>query len=115
MNFYQDAEFKREENVIHCTLHCKLQLYFNGVKAISTEFEVSDKAKCHPDDEFDEITGRRLAESRASVKAYHKAKIFVKKLKKRNENLTRDLENNINKLIRLETDEVKHVNDFWND
>lgn len=85
MKIYQNSKFVHENNKITCTIDCKYVPYFCGhpVEDEIIEFSVSDCAKCHPDDEFNEIYGQRLAETRASIKAYKKVKqILNEKAKK---------------------------------
>lgn len=75
----------KENKVVLCTLHVNTQLSkhpawisisqdffakrfpfisYNG------EFIVKAKARCNKEDEFDEVVGKRIAESRAKVKAF---------------------------------------------
>jgi translation elongation factor EF-4 len=76
----------KENKVVLCTLHVHTQLFkhpawisisrdffvkrfpfieYNG------EFIVKAKARCNKEDVFDEVIGKRIAESRAKVKAYN--------------------------------------------
>ena len=44
------------------------------VKDIYGRFTVTAKARCNPTDTFDEVTGKRIAESKAKTKAFKIAK-----------------------------------------
>lgn len=75
----------RENKVVLCTLHVDTQLpkhpawvsisqdfFAKRFPFISYggEFIVKAKARCNKEDEFDEVVGKRIAESRAKVKAF---------------------------------------------
>lgn len=76
MKIYQNSTFVRTDNKIVCTINCKYVPYFCGkpIEDKAIEFTVSDYAKCHPDDDFNETYGQRLAETRASIRVYRKIK-----------------------------------------
>ncbi len=85
MKIYQESSFVKDGNKIICTIACKFVPYFCGhpVEDKAVEFSVSDYAKCHPDDEFNETFGQHLAETRASIRVYRKVKqILVKEADK---------------------------------
>ena len=82
-----DARYivKKEEGIIVCILKCDMQLsehpcYLNSnfgehsKKYPSVDnygrFTVSATSKCHKDDIFDEIKGKRIALYKASIKAF---------------------------------------------
>lgn len=44
------------------------------------KFSITGKAKLHPGDQFDEVVGRRIAESRAKHKAYARANRLINAL-----------------------------------
>lgn len=51
-----------------------------GAKGWARDFTVVGMSKCHADDTFDEVLGRRIAESRAKKEAYEKALLLWKKI-----------------------------------
>lgn len=61
----------REKGTVACSLD-----YHD--KYSGTRGTVTAKAKCAPDDAFDEVHGKRLAESRAKAKLYRKLGKFFK-------------------------------------
>lgn len=76
MKIYQESSFVQEDNKIICTIKCRFVPYLCGKEQSDriVEFSVKDCAKCHPDDEFNEIIGKHLSERRASVKVFAKVK-----------------------------------------
>ena len=81
----------KENKVVLCTLYVDTQLHKHPVwVSISRdffakrfpfisyggEFIVKAKARCNKEDEFDEVVGKRIAESRAKAKAYRTAYKF---------------------------------------
>ena len=81
----------RENKVVLCTLYVDTQLskhpawvsisqdfFAKRFPFISYggEFIVKAKARCNKEDEFDEVIGKRIAESRAKTKAYRTAYKF---------------------------------------
>lgn len=80
-----ESKFKvvEENKEIVCILHCypsfsklrELGVNINHLpdfKGSPYAFTVVGRSKCHPDDTFSEITGKRLAERRAKRKAFMK-------------------------------------------
>lgn len=81
---------KPEEKVVVCAMNVDMQLLkFDSWDMIEISdwkakapmvnnlygmFTVTAKAKCAPDDKFDEVIGKRIAESRAKSKAFRIAK-----------------------------------------
>ena len=51
-----------------------------GAKGWLSDFTVVGISKCHADDTFDEVLGRRIAESRAKKEAYEKAMMVWRKI-----------------------------------
>lgn len=114
MKIYQESSFEVVDNTTICTLKCKVAIYMFGRKVNSSEYEyvVKAKAKCHPNDNFDELFGKQLAESRASVLAYQKAKKYIKHLGRNNNELVRELTESARRLNELWTGEIAHVKDI---
>lgn len=82
-SYYQSFQDKVVKCVTHCVIEdCEELVYFpkfrdcdmtiealpNGT--IIQSFEVSALAKCDPQDSFDYVKGKRIAESRACIKAF---------------------------------------------
>lgn len=63
------------QKVVKCTMRCLIEYGLNN--DLYYEFEVVGIAKCHNDDKFDEDLGKRISESRASIKAYSTAKRYM--------------------------------------
>lgn len=75
-----------DNKVVVCTIKCELDLstitnrvmvedlrVFNKLPMIDDYgcFTVKAKSRCHPSDTFDIVKGRRIAESKAKIKAFH--------------------------------------------
>lgn len=75
-----------DNKVVVCTIKCELDLYTVTSSIIIKDPKVSNKlpmiddygcftvkatSRCHPSDTFDEVKGRRIAESKAKAKAFH--------------------------------------------
>ena len=86
-----DSEFivKPENRVVVCTMNVDMQLIkFDSYDMVEPKmwktkapmvnmygrFIVTAKARCNSNDNFDEVTGKRIAESRAKSKAFRIAK-----------------------------------------
>ena len=63
---------------INCIEKYLTSFIYKGARHLG--FLVAGKAKCHPNDEFDETIGYRIAEARAKAKLYKKASLFYNKL-----------------------------------
>lgn len=89
----------KEKRTIVCMAKCNLGIYrckdldnllfYDTMKKVTKglpvsytgEYKVVSVVKCHPDDVFDEIKGRRIAESRAKKEAYNIAYHFWNNLR----------------------------------
>ena len=86
-----DSKFivKPENKVVVCNMRVDMQLIDSNLWAYMDtkwwvtkapmvddfgKFTVTAKARCNPNDTFDEVTGKRIAESRAKTKAFKIAK-----------------------------------------
>ena len=87
-----DSEFivKPENKVVVCNMRVDMQLVASNLWAYMDtkwwattkapmvddfgKFTVTAKARCNPNDTFDEVTGKRIAESKAKTKAFKIAK-----------------------------------------
>lgn len=80
MKLYQDVIFQDFNNkVVKCTLTGKLSYtdpFTNVLK--EEEFTTIGYAKCHNDDSFNLEVGKRIAESKASIKFYKKVRSYYK-------------------------------------
>lgn len=78
------------KKIVVCELHCDIpELPFKAKvdRKHSTkglfygEFKVKASAKCRPGDEYNEETGMKIAESKAMIKAYDKARRILEDYK----------------------------------
>lgn len=91
-------------NSSKCTIVCKIHAIINGF-----HYTAIGVAKCSPEDTFDEIKGKRIAESRAKSKVY---KTAVKYYSRRVANIRQrlDREQGLTDFCNLlYTKEVEHV------
>ena len=95
-----EREFKvnKEKNTVVCIMECKInfpeeldfvylpsKVYNKMYKILNTKslykpFVVIGTSKCHNEDAFDEIKGKRISESRAKKDAYEKAILVWKEI-----------------------------------
>ena len=78
------------KKIVVCELNCEIQelpfkakinkKYFNDSQWYG-EFKVKASAKCRPGDEYNEETGMKIAESKAMIKAYDKARRILEDYK----------------------------------
>lgn len=97
---YRPKEFHGYEN-----LHYKR----GGLK-----FMVKAVAKCHPDDKYDSEVGKRIAESRASKKAFNLAKSLVRECTLRLDNNLQalcDYHYRLSDMLEREEDHCKNLLD----
>lgn len=121
---------KPEEKVVVCTMNVNMRLIkFDSwnmtdpsmwkAKAPMVDnfygmFTVTAKAKCAPDDTFDETIGKRIAESRAKSKAFRIAKnvwsCIAEKLL--NEyNISMEMYKNCEAMEKIETNHAKELSE----
>lgn len=76
MKIYQTSSFVQEDSKVICTIDCKLVPWLCGkpLESEAVEFSVSAYAKCSPADDFDLTFGKRLSETRASLKVFQRIK-----------------------------------------
>ena len=76
MKIYQTSSFVQEDEKVICTIDCKVVPWLCGepLESEAFEFSVSAHAKCSPADDFDLTTGKRIAETRASLKVWRTIK-----------------------------------------
>ena len=80
-----------KNKTVVCTLNCNVQeykhvdvsymcgnMYEKSGVSFTGHFTVKAKARCNASDTFDEVVGKRIAESRAKAKAYKVAARFWK-------------------------------------
>lgn len=79
------------------------------------EFKVSAKAKCSPNDTFDEVKGKRIAESRANIKAYNKIMSILAYCNGYYLNLSECYKNKCMKVVGINKGEVNHLKTLLND
>lgn len=67
MKIYQDSRFIQSGKYVICITDVTVDF---GILGEQAAFTVRGKARCADDDEFDFSVGKRLAETRASMKVY---------------------------------------------
>ena len=75
-------------------------------------FTVTAKARCNPDDTFDEATGKKIAESRAKAKAFKTAKNVWDCIAKGLFNKAKIAEKIYKNCAVIEQVEIKHVKEL---
>ena len=126
-----NSEFivKPENKVVVCIMSVDMQLinsecwYFVNSAWWATkapmvngygEFTVTAKARCNPNDTFDEVTGKRIAESKAKTKAFKIAKnvwnCIAKGLTKR-ANIANTMAKNCAAMEEIESNHVKELSE----
>lgn len=73
------------------------------------------RAVCHKNDTYDEILGKRIAESRAKLEAYTHALKSFKLLAKVVQKVTDNINASVEKLTRLIATEEEHLNSLSHD
>ena len=117
----------KENKVVLCTLHVDTQLdkhpawisissdFFRKrfpFIGYSGEFIVKAKARCNENDLFDEVVGKRIAESRAKVKAYSIARRMWVCITKTMKRFTLQFSNTMHACEEAETIERRHVEEL---
>ena len=117
----------KENKVVLCTLHVDTQLHKHPAwLSISREFFakrfpfisydgefiVKAKARCNKEDEFDEVIGKRIAESRAKVKAFSIARRMWASITKAMKRFTLQCSNTMHACGEAETKEREHVKEL---
>lgn len=75
-------------------------------------FTVRAIARAHPDDVFDETKGKRIAKSKANIKAYHKIKACLKEMFESVYNIEKNLIEHYNDIEYLMRAECNHLDDL---
>lgn len=108
MKQYQSTKFETfNDKVVYCYLTTEVYIMDNDL--IPVVFVTKGKAKVHKDDQFDELIGKRIAESRAVSKMYHKLQVFLRKSVKELENAQTELcllHKKLDKLMLKESDHL---------
>ena len=126
-----DSEFivKPENKVVVCNMRVSMQLFDSilwsytdpdwwATKAPMVngygEFTVTAKARCNPNDTFDVVTGKRIAESKAKTKAFKIAKnvwnCIAKSLTKK-ANIANIMAKNCAAMEEIESNHVKELSE----
>lgn len=121
---------KPENKVVVCNMKVSMQLFDNSImwnyidsdwwatKAPMVngcgEFTVTAKARCNANDTFDEVTGKRIAESKAKTKAFKIAKnvwsCIAKNLTKK-ANIANIMAKNCAAMEEIESNHVKELSE----
>lgn len=72
-------------------------------------FTVRAVAKAHPDDTFDENKGKRIAKSKANIKAYYKIKVCLKEMFKSVQKVEMSLIEHHHDIVYLLGEEFNHL------
>lgn len=59
-----------------------IRLTYEGMNRFSDPFKVTTTARCHKDDEFSELLGKRIAESKAKRRVYSEGRKLSEALEK---------------------------------
>ena len=126
-----DSEFivKPENKVVVCNMEASMQLFDSNLWSYTDtdwwatkapmvngygEFTVTAKARCNPNDTFDEVTGKRIAESKAKTKAFKIAKnvwnCIAKSLTKK-ANIANTMAKNCAAMEEIESNHVKELSE----
>lgn len=127
-----DSEFivKPENKVVVCNMRVDIQLVDSNLWAYMDtkwwattkapmvddfgKFTVTAKARCNPNDTFDEVTGKRIAESKAKTKAFKIAKnvwnCIAKGLTER-ANIANTMAKNCAAMEEIESNHVKELSE----
>lgn len=77
-------------------------------------FTVRAVAKAHPDDTFYETKGKRIAKSKANIKAYHKIKVCLREMVKSVHNTEKSLRDHHYDISYLISTEYDHLDSLKN-
>ena len=126
-----NSEFivKPENKVVVCNMRVSMQLFDSNLWSHTDpdwwatkapmvngygEFTVTAKARCNPNDTFDEVTGKRIAESKAKTKAFKIAKnvwnCIAKSLTKK-ANIANTMAKNCAAMEEIESNHVKELSE----
>jgi len=91
---------------------CNLVMYINDLLGTPEQklCEVTGISKLHPDDEWDEILGKRIAESRALIKARKVLNRFIKIGIAEEKTIIKVLESELKKHTLKLDNEIAHLN-----
>lgn len=123
-------EFKvnKEKNTVVCIMTCRINApedvnyaYMSGAldnkinkilktKTVYSPFVVIGTSKCHNEDTFDEVTGKRIAESRAKKDAYEKATLVWREVAIHYHNLWGQCTTLLNRCAIAKKIEKEHIN-----
>lgn len=113
MKLYQTTEFGvYNDKVVKCTIDCRL-VYADG--QAEAYFTVTGVAKCHEDDKFDEKLGKKIAEAKASKKAYETAIRHLERVKKVLLTTLMVTDEDIERADTMLMTEEKHLNNILKD
>lgn len=116
---------KKEEGMVICVLKCNVDLvchpcfmmidYGKHRKLLPNvssngKFTVTSIVKCHKDDTFDEVKGKRLAESKAKIKAFNVAGKVYKFYADMIEEASKKLYGNMANCFIVMDEEIEHFN-----
>lgn len=118
---------KKEEGMVICVLKCDMNLYAHPCFNVMTynkhrkilpnvttdgRFTVTAVTKCHKDDIFNEIKGKRIAESKAKVKAFNVASKVYNAYVKDLEGYAKILTENMGNCLIVMDEEIEHFNNL---
>lgn len=91
------------------TVVCLIEFMVKDKIALRSRYMVKGKAKCSEEDKFDEIKGRRIAESRAKAKMYQKVSCIYKQVEKELSEMGNSYKEKSEFCALLSTKETEHV------
>lgn len=104
MKIHTKNKFHISGNVTVCVLSAVIML--NGTTTYMTTRGI---ARCSGGDVFDEETGKRISESKASIKMYNKIEKFIKTRVARHNKVISIYNTDLEKLNEIRNKEIQHL------
>ena len=101
-----------KKGVVVCKIESYIEYASTGARFNYKKVESTGKAVCGKDDEYNEVKGRQIAESRAKVELYRKIKELIVELKHQFFNEEMDLANQRSRYERLIAKEKLHIEEL---
>ena len=101
-----------KKGVVVCKIESGIVYPTLSMGYVYKKIEALGKAICGKDDEYNEVKGRQIAESRAKVELYRKLKEVIVELKHQFFNEEMDLTNQKARYERLISKEVSHIKEL---
>lgn len=107
-----------EKRTVACIITARVTLsnrqekiFYNDLyeNSLTKLFKVAGVSKCHENDEFDLVRGKRIAESRAKAKVYEEGKVRLAKVLNYLDIFGEDIQDQIEKLKKYQKKEKEHL------